>query len=199
VQQKELEKQQKHDRKAHEKGLAHDRKEQEKEHHRKEKEQQKAFAAHQNELQKEHTKEQKHHDKLVAAEAKAHRKEAERQERAHEKEVDRENARLQREREDASTHEGKEKKHHLFGFLHHKDKKESPDRSPRTSKEYASGNTIGQEDHGSRRSSGSHEGRHKLHKDPPPGHPAWQVLEQQEQEKDRADDVHHPLQVPGNE
>lgn len=199
--QKELEKQQKHDRKAHEKELEKQQKHEQREAEKKEKEHQKALITHQKEVEKEQEKEKKQHDKLVAAEAKAHQKEAEKQEHTHQKEIEKENARLQKEKEKDEVHEGKEKKHHLFGFLHHKDKKESPERSPRTSKEYAGEGRASQDEYGSRRSSGSHEGRNKLHKDPPAGHPARQALEQQKREEGmaREESLRHPVQVPGNE
>jgi hypothetical protein len=133
------------------------------------------FAAQQKEQEKAFHEQQKHQNKLAAAEEKKHHKEAE------------------KEHEDDHDGENKEKKHHLFGFLHRdKDKsKNSPDSSPRASienkrhsKEYATGAgaaglggaaayEAGHDRHDS-------DGRHRLHKDPPKGHPAREALEQQQ-------------------
>ncbi|RMZ70822.1 cell surface [Pyrenophora seminiperda CCB06] len=86
----------------------------------------------------------------------------------------------------AKEHEGEEKKKHgLLGFLHRdKSKKEkkddstpSPDASPRQSRDYSPRHSkdYGEEQPDSPR----WKGKHLLHKDPPKGHPACEVMEHQ--------------------
>ncbi|KAF2743954.1 hypothetical protein M011DRAFT_200643 [Sporormia fimetaria CBS 119925] len=183
MQQKELE----HQRKAEQKELEHQRKAEQHELEKKQKAEKKAEEKELEHQKKEQEKklhhEQKQHDKLVAAE-----------EKARQKEIEKENARRQKQAEAEHEHEGKEKKHHLLGFLHkdkNKDKKHTPEQSPRTSKEYTGERPV---DGGS---PSQHEGRHKLHKDPPPGHPAWQAYE--EQRRSMEADARHPVQTAGND
>ena len=165
---------------------AHDR---EKEQHRLDKEQHK----HEKEASKLE-KEQHKHDKEIAAAQHKHEKEV----AAHEKEQHRlEKEELKREKEAEKEHEGEEKKKGgLLGFLHRdKSKKEkkgtpSPESSPRHSKEYAAAGTAGALGAGTTAAAYDEEqdpnsprwkGRNLLHKDPPPGHPAREALEQQQQ------------------
>jgi hypothetical protein len=204
------------ERKAAEKAQEHQLKEQQKEFEKKQKEQEKAHkkaeekAAHdkQKELDHQHAKDQKHHDKLVAAEEHKRQKEMEKEhhdklvaaeEHKRQKEMEKE----QHEREKAHPdEEGEEKKKHkLFGFLHRdKDKRRSIDEtdrrasgdSPRRSKEYAGagaaagvGGAAAYE--GLHESDSDRKSRNKLHKEPPPGHPAREALEhQQHQEHQRS-------------
>jgi hypothetical protein len=174
-QQKELEKQQKAQHKADEKA-AHD----------KQKADEKAAHDKQKELEHQHAKDQKHHDKLVAAEEHKRQKELEKEQHAREKEAEKAHP----------EEEGEKKKHGLFGFLHRdKDKRTSLDEndrpksgeSPRHSKEYAGagaaagvGGAAAYEGlHDS--DSDGHKTRNKLHKEPPPGHPAREAMEHQQQ------------------
>jgi hypothetical protein len=162
---------------ARQKDLDHQRKEEQKALEKRQHDQQK-------ELEKEHHKEEKHHDKLVAAEHKKHEKE----EAKHEKEL-----------EKAESHGG-EKKHGLFGFLHRdkSDKVTDPEKTesgaPVDTKHYAGAGAgagaIGAGAYGAHEARQSHEGRrsieddsdgkrerNRLHKDPPPGHPAREAME----------------------
>ncbi|ORY05921.1 hypothetical protein BCR34DRAFT_42314 [Clohesyomyces aquaticus] len=202
AQQKELE----HAHKQEQKDLEHKQKEAEKEHAKElkhqQKEHEKELAHKQKEHEKEQAKEQKHHDKLVAAEEKQHQKDAEHQESIRQKQLEKEQEDNRRKDEEAaaSTGDGK-KKHHLFGFLHRNKDKHADDKSddgsgsPRHSKEYAAGAAgVGAAGIGagayeaSRHSEDSDnpnsprwKGKNKLHKDPPPGHPAREALEGQGQ------------------
>jgi hypothetical protein len=162
---------------ARQKDLDHQRKEEQKALEKRQHDQQK-------ELEKEHHKEERHHDKLVAAEHKKHDKE----EAKHEKEL-----------EKVESHGG-EKKHGLFGFLHRdkSDKVTDPEKTesgaPVDTKHYAGAGAgagaVGAGAYGAHEARQSHEGRHsieddsdgkrernRLHKDPPPGHPAREAME----------------------
>ncbi|KAF2120249.1 hypothetical protein BDV96DRAFT_321749 [Lophiotrema nucula] len=161
---------------------------QQKEFEKKQKQQDHDFKHQQKELEKQQANDKKEHEKLVAAEEKKHHKEVEKKEAQQQKEMDKE-----------KENEGKEKKHHLFGFLHRdKSKKEeagepqSPTRaskeSPRTSKEYAGlgaagaagvGTTAAAYEAGHDSDSDGRKERNRLHKDPPKGHPAREALEHQ--------------------
>ncbi|PSN74985.1 hypothetical protein BS50DRAFT_567735 [Corynespora cassiicola Philippines] len=166
--------------KAKEKELEHARKEQQKELDRRQKE----FDQKQKEIEQHQAKEQKHHNKLVAAENKAHQKE-----------IEQEQKRQQEAEKSEDSEEGKEKKHRLFGFLH-RDKKDkdrdstedSPrmsgdnSESPRYSRELAGGAGSATAYDSSENGSDGRRGRNKLHKDPPKGHPAREVLEQQQKQ-----------------
>lgn len=196
------------ERKAAEKAQEHELKEQQKAFEKKQKEHDKAQhkadekAAHdkQKELDHQHAKDQKHHDKLVATEEHKRQKELEKEQHAREKELEKEQ--LAREKEVEKAHpteeEGEKKKHGLFGFLHRdKDKRKSTDEndrrlsgdSPRHSKEYAGAGAaagVG----GAAAYEGLHESdsdgrknRNKLHKEPPPGHPAREAWEQQQHQE----------------
>ena len=91
-----------------------------------------------------------------------------------------------RERELEKENEGEErKKHGLLGFLHRdkskKEKKEkftpSPDASPRQSRDYSPRHSR---DYGDEHpDSPRWKGKHLLHKDPPKGHPAREMMEHQ--------------------
>lgn len=115
----------------------------------------------------------KHQDKDVKNEQHALEKEQKAEQKAREKELAHERKHDQRELEKqqaAATHGTPEKKHGLF---HRKSKSvtKSPEPSPRTSLEAAEG--TGRTSYDS--------GRNKLHKNPPPGHPAWDVLNNKQQ------------------
>ncbi|KAF1844175.1 uncharacterized protein K460DRAFT_357797 [Cucurbitaria berberidis CBS 394.84] len=175
---------------------AHDR---EKEQHRLDKEQHK----HEKEAHKLEKEQHKHdkgvvaaqhkHDKDVAAyEKEQHHLETEQHKR--DKEAEKEAHRLEKEREG-----GEKKKGGLLGFLHRdKSKKETPspetsprhskEYSPRDSKEYAAAGTAGALGAGTTAAAYGEEqdpesprwkGKNRLHKDPPPGHPAREALENQ--------------------
>jgi hypothetical protein len=142
-QDKDAEKERLAHQKAQEKELEHQHKEQQKEFEKKQKEQEKLLHDRQNEFEKQQAAEQKHHQKAVAAEEHAQQKAMEQ---------------ARHQQETAATHDagGKEKKHHLFGFLHRdKDKKASPESSSTQVAEHDG--RVAEID-----------GRHKLHKDPPP-------------------------------
>ncbi|KAF2660028.1 hypothetical protein K491DRAFT_712072 [Lophiostoma macrostomum CBS 122681] len=194
-QEKEAEKERLAQQKAHDKELEHQRKEQQKELEKKQKEEQKAF-------EKEQAKEKKHHDKVIAAEEKAHEKQVEKEQSKHQHEAEKEQERQRKaaeaeelrrrevaERQHPEEEEEGKKKHGLFGFLHrNKDKKEketSAENSPRQSREYATaGAATGAAAGGAAAYEGSEHGSHghernKLHKDPPPGHPAREAMEAQ--------------------
>ncbi|KAF2641928.1 hypothetical protein P280DRAFT_516939 [Massarina eburnea CBS 473.64] len=194
---------------------AHDQqlKDQQKHFAAQQKEQDKAFHSQQKDADKAHAKEQKHHDKLAAAAVtdNKHQKEIEDREQAQQERLDRERER-ERERVHKSTseEEPKGKKHHFFGFLHRdKDKKNSsPDSSPRASgenarhsKEYAAAGVgaagVGAAAYEAGSGSDSGEGRKRLHKDPPKGHPAREVLDHQQHDNGSGDhttraDAHGP-------
>jgi hypothetical protein len=201
-QEKEAEKERLAQQKAHDKELEHQRKEQQKELERKQKEEQKAFEHKQKEIEKEHAKEKKHHDKVIAAEEKAHEKEVEKEQAKRQHEVEKEQERQRKaaeaeelrrreaaERQHPEEEEEGKKKHGLFGFLHRnkdkKDKETTAETSPRHSREYAStGAATGAAAGGAATYEGSEHGSHghernKLHKDPPPGHPAREAMEHQ--------------------
>lgn len=152
------------------KELERQQKEQQKEFEKKQKEQEKAFQKKEKEIEKHQAKEQKHHNKLVAAEEKAHQKEIEKEQHKHQEAENVEN-----------KEDGKEKKHHLFGFLHRdKDKKkQSPEGSPRQSKDSPrhSREFAGAATGAAAAAHEEHEGRNRLHKDPPKGHPAREAME----------------------
>ncbi|KAF2874158.1 hypothetical protein BDV95DRAFT_323577 [Massariosphaeria phaeospora] len=197
VQEKEAEAQ----RKAQEKELEHQHKEQQKELEHDRKEQEKAAKHHQKEVEKEQAHEQKHHAKVVAAGEKAHEKEAEKDAIKHQKEAEKEAHRRQKEAEkQEEKEEKKEKKHGLFGFLHRDKKDKHPEDktvddsprlsrdNPRHSRELAA-TSAGAAGVGT--TAAAYEGipsldpsldpdskHNKLHKDPPPGHPAREALEQ---------------------
>jgi len=130
---------------------------------------------------KQLAKEENHHDKLLAAESKLHQREAEKEEKQHRKELEKAQ----------KAEERGEKKHHFFGFLHRdkKDKDSSGSRSesgsPRVSHEYPADTGAGpagtyeSTSHALPHDEDSDEkrGRHRLHKDPPPGHPARGAME----------------------
>lgn len=149
-------------------------KEQQREFDKKQKEQEKAFHEQQKEIEKRQAKEQKHHNKLVAAEDKKHQKEIEKEQKQHEKEEE--------------VEKKDEKKHRLFGFLH-RDKKDkegesSDEHSPRQSKdslrhskEYAGAGAAAGYSSSHESDSDGKKGRNRLHKDPPPGHPAREAME----------------------
>lgn len=168
---KELEHQRKEQQKAQQKEFDHQRKDQQKELDHKLKEQDKAFKDEQHRIEKQQARDQKQHDKLFAA------GEANRQ-RELEQEQPRRSDSLEKEEG------GKEKKHHLFGFLH-RDKERhsrSNESSPRNSREYAGTGAVagGLAAHEAAHESDSSDGkkrRNKLHKDPPQGHPAREALE----------------------
>jgi hypothetical protein len=191
-QQERLKKEQ-HDREKEQHKLDKEHAKQEKEAHKLEKEQHK------------HEKEQHKHDKAVlAAEKQEHKHEKEQEKEAHrlEKEREKEAARLEKEREKETG--TPEKKHGILGFLHRdKSKKEktSADTSPRHSGEVrrsvdnkrhsrdyaaagvgaaAAGTTAAAYDDSSDPASPRWKGKNKLHKDPPPGHPAREALEHHE-------------------
>lgn len=84
-----------------------------------------------------------------------------------------------RERGFRKEHETDEKKHKVLGFLHRdKSKREkssaSPESSPRHSKDHSARNS---KDYAEDSDSPRWKGKHLLHKDPPKGHPAREVLE----------------------
>ncbi|KNG44465.1 dehydrin-like protein 3 [Stemphylium lycopersici] len=94
--------------------------------------------------------------------------EREKEQRHHEKDFEKEN----------ETEE--KKKHRLLGFLHRdKSKKErssaSPESSPRQSRDYSPRHS---KDYSDEPDSPRWKGKHRLHKDPPKGHPAREALEQ---------------------
>jgi hypothetical protein len=172
------------ERKAAEKAQDQQLKNQQKEFERKQKEQERAAHEKQKEIDHQHAKEQKHQNKLVAAANEKRQKEIEKEQREHLKETER----MQPE------DEGEKKKHHLFGFLHRdKDKSHTGEEinrrqsgdSPRVSKEYA-GAGVAAGVGGATAYEGLHDSdsdkkhRNKLHKEPPPGHPAREAMEHQE-------------------
>ncbi|KAF2683734.1 hypothetical protein K458DRAFT_389659 [Lentithecium fluviatile CBS 122367] len=175
------------ERKAAEKAREQQLKDQQKDFDKKQKEQEKAFHDKQKELDHQHSKEQKHHNKLVAAEGKKHQKEMEKEQREQQKEAEKAHPQTEEESE--------KKKHHLFGFLHRdKDKSRTSDDSNRRqsgdssrhSKEYAgavagagvAGGAAAYE--GLQESDQDRKERNKLHKEPPPGHPARETMENQQ-------------------
>ncbi|KAF2789327.1 hypothetical protein K505DRAFT_365717 [Melanomma pulvis-pyrius CBS 109.77] len=191
--------------KAHDKDLEHQRKEQQKELEKQQKGQQK-------ELEKQHTKEEKQHNKLAAAEDKHHQKELAKEEKQHQKEAEK----LEKEEEKG------EKKHHLFGFLH-RDKKDKQDKlvdeksesgAPRDSQDYAAGGTAAAGVGAAGIGAGPYEDRYagdqdsdsdgkrqraRLHKDPPPGHPAREAMESGKNEHMGTDGpIGRPDQVSGD-
>lgn len=122
---------------------------------------------------KDAKKEQHALEKQQRAEQKAHEKEERAEQKAREKELAHERKLEQKEpeKQQAAAQPGTpEKKHGLF---HRKSKSitKSPEHSPRTSLEAAecTGRTS------------LDGGRNKLHKNPPPGHPAWEVLNNKQQ------------------
>ncbi|KAF1952255.1 hypothetical protein CC80DRAFT_495582 [Byssothecium circinans] len=164
-----------HEREAAQKAHEQQLKEQQKAFDKQQKEQQKAYETQQKNIERSHVKEQKQHDKLAAAEGKKHEKKLERE----------------RERERDHEEEPKEKKHHLFGFLHRdKDKKNgSAESSPRASgenvrhsREYGTAAGMGASTT-STESERERDGRHKLHKEPPKGHPAREDMERERQQQ----------------
>jgi hypothetical protein len=193
--QKELEKQQKHDQKvaekeekAHQKEVEKDQKyaakvaaAEEKKHHKEEEKEQKhaaqVAAAKEKEHEKQVEKEQRHAAEVAAAEEKRRQHEAEQQQLAMQKQREAE----EKEREKEQHHdEPKEKKHHhILPFLH-RDKKDkqkatddqnvSPNSSPRHSRDHGRPSTT-EAAYGPEAVD-----RNKLHKDPPPGHPAHDAL-----------------------
>ena len=188
-QQKEFEKKQKAEEKAQHKAdekAAHDQKKsEEKAAHDKKKADEKAAHDKQKELEHQQAKEQKQHDKLVVAEEHKRQKELEREQREREKEAEKAHP----------EEEGEKKKHGLFGFLHRdKEKRRSVDEndrrasgeSPRHSKEYAGAGAAAAGLGGAAAYEGLHESdsdkrtRNKLHKEPPPGHPAREAMEHQQ-------------------
>lgn len=212
--QHDAEKERQAQQKAHEQQLKDQQKEFEKKQKETEKQQakdakhhDKLVAAEEKKHQKEMDQEQKHHDKLAASEEKKHQKELEKEQKQHEKEAEKEQK--QHEKEAEKEEEGK-KKHHLFGFLH-RDKKDKEDKntenspresrdSPRHSKEYAgagaaagvAGGAAAYEatrDNDSDSSEGKKR-RSKLHKNPPPGHPAREVMEEQHQTEQGGKPLH---------
>lgn len=165
AQKKAEEKELEHQRKEQQKQLEHDRKQQQKELDHKLKEQEKAFQHEQHKIEQQQARDQQHQDKLAAAETKKLEKERSRRS----DEIDQDNQ------------EGKEKKHHFFGFLHRdKDKQSrSNESSPRQSREYAgAGAGLGASEisHESDSSESKKHQRNRLHKDPPRG---WMAEHQQ--------------------
>lgn len=227
---KERQKEVERKERAQAKEMEHAQKEQKKEQQKALEKEQKAFEHHQKELEKQQRKEQKHHDKLAAAAvpaasaASAPHRETEAQQpidqtRPNEyvatQNQNQEPSHVfggkrsdEAERPEDHNDEGKGKKHHLFGFLH-KDKKQSPERDSRASTEHVRPSPVDEAriegvNEGFRRmrnsSHGSHEGRNKLHKDPPKGHPAWelqhQMQEQQHEPSTGNHDVDHFVDRP---
>lgn len=170
AQRKAEEKELEHQRKEQQKQMEHDRKQQQKELDHKLKEQEKAFQHEQHKIEQQQDHDRKHQDKLAAAEGK--KLEKERSRRSDELDQD--------------EQEGKEKKHHIFGFLHRDKTKKtrSNESSPRQSREYAGASAAGlgasEISHESDSSEGKKNARHRLHKDPPRGHPAYEALEHQQ-------------------
>lgn len=191
----EAEKQRKHDEKVAEKEAKKEEKALQKEHEKEQKYAAKVAAAEEKKHQKEEEKELKHAAEVAAAKEKQHEKEVEKEQRhaaevaaaeekrrQHELEQQQLAMQKQREAEEKEQHqeEPKEKKHHhILPFLH-RDKKDkqkatdeqkvSPSTSPRHSRDH--GRLVTTEDaYGPEAVS-----RNKLHKDPPPGHPAHEAL-----------------------
>ncbi|CAO2652422.1 Nn.00g007050.m01.CDS01 [Neocucurbitaria sp. VM-36] len=151
----------------------------EKEQHKHEKEIAAAQHKHEKEVAAQEKEQHKHEKELAAQEKEQHKREKEADKEAHKQEKE---------------HEGEEKKKGgLLGFLHRdksKKEKSSPETSPRHSKEYAAAGTAGAVGAGTTAAAYDEEqdpnsprwkGKNRLHKDPPPGHPAREALEQQQE------------------
>ncbi|CAI6336416.1 unnamed protein product [Periconia digitata] len=142
------------------------------------KDQQKAFDAQQKQQdkdlhhqQKQHAKDQKHHDKEVTAATAAAEKE-----RQHAQQQDARHARSQEENmavnKNRSLEDGKdEKKHRLLPFLN---RDRDADETRTSTDQYQNDSDT---------SEGKRE-RHRLHKDPPPGHPARDAMLHQQKQGD---------------
>lgn len=121
-------------------------------------------------IAQEREKQERHRDKQFEKEQHHREKQFEKEERHHDRQLEKET-------------EPEEKKHKVLGFLHRdKSKREkssaSPETSPRASKEHVSRHSR---DYSEDSDSPRWKGKHLLHKDPPKGHPAREVLEKSHQ------------------
>ncbi|KAF1998398.1 hypothetical protein P154DRAFT_251128 [Amniculicola lignicola CBS 123094] len=148
--------------------------------------------------EKKQAHDQKHANKVAAAEDKHLHKEMQKDAEKAQKKIEKEEAKAEKKHEKKEAkaeknHEkeedsGKKKRHSLLGFLHRDKKKSDADSgsdsgSPRHSKEYAAtGAGAGAGLAGAaayEAEQGNGHDRNRLHKDPPPGHPAREAMEQQ--------------------